>query len=152
MFARAKKNQTRGNATRSAIMRAATELFTKSGYKGTQIRAILEKAGTSMGSFYHHFENKADLYMSIADEGSLAVRRFMRSVGDFESGSSLEERVWEFFRAYIQAVSKTDSMVLLLISEKETFRQILKKWWKKKSTGIARTWSKDLPPACMPDS
>lgn len=127
MLAHTKKNQARGNATRSAIIRAATELFAKSGYKGTPVRAILEKAGISMGSFYHHFEDKADLYISIADEGSLAVRRFMRSVGDFESGASLEDRVWAFFRAYIQAASKTDSMVLLLISEKETLPANIKK-------------------------
>ncbi|WP_028314578.1 TetR/AcrR family transcriptional regulator [Desulfatibacillum aliphaticivorans] len=126
MLARAQKNQARGNSTRTAIMRAATELFAQSGYKGTPIRAILKKAGVSMGSFYHHFKDKADLYISIADEGSLAVRRFMRSVGDFETGDSLNDRAWSFFRAYIQAAAKNDSMVLLLISEKETLPENIK--------------------------
>jgi AcrR family transcriptional regulator len=101
-------------------MRAATEFFSENGYKGTSVRAIVEKAGISMGSFYHHFNDKADLYIQIADEGSLAVRRFMRSVGNFESHMSLEERVWGFFHAYIDAADKHSSMVLLLISEKET--------------------------------
>ena len=120
MLKKTKKIQARGENTRTAIMQAAIELFAEFGYKGTPIRAIIKKSGASMGSFYHHFKDKADLYVTIAEEGSLAVRRFMRSVGDFESDAPLEERAWEFFRAYIDAASKHHSMVLLLISEKET--------------------------------
>jgi len=124
---RAKKTQARGEATRAVIMRAATDLFSENGYKGTSVRAIADKAATSMGSFYHHFSDKADLYIQIADEGSLAVRRFMRDVGDFGSDMSVEERAREFFKAYIDAADKHNSMVLLLISEKETLPPRIKK-------------------------
>jgi len=127
MHLKARRTQVRGEVTRAAIMRAAIELFAENGYKGASVRAIAEKAETSMGSFYHHFSDKADLYIQIADEGSLAVRRFMRSVGDFGSGMSVEERVWEFFRAYVDAVDRHSSMVLLLISEKETLPPRIKK-------------------------
>jgi len=127
MLLRARKTQARGEMTRAVIMRTATELFSENGYKGTSVRAIADKAGTSMGSFYHHFSDKADLYIQIADEGSLAVRRFMRDVGDFGSGMSLEERTWEFFKAYIDAADKHNSMVLLLTSEKETLPPSIKK-------------------------
>jgi AcrR family transcriptional regulator len=108
-------------------MRAAIELFAENGYKGASVRAIVDKAETSMGSFYHHFSDKADLYIQIADEGSLAVRRFMRDVGDFGSDMSVEERVWEFFRAYVDAADKHSAMVVLLISEKETLPPRIKK-------------------------
>lgn len=124
---KAKKTQARGDVTRAAIMRAATELFSGNGYKGTSVRAITDKAGTSMGSFYHHFSDKADLYIQIADEGSLAVRRFMRDVGDFGSDMSVEQRAWEFFEAYIDAADKHNSIVLLLISEKESLPPRIKR-------------------------
>jgi AcrR family transcriptional regulator len=127
MHLKAKRTQVRGEVTRAAIMRAAIKLFAEKGYKGTSVRAIVDKAETSMGSFYHHFGDKADLYIQIADEGSLAVRRFMRDVGDFGSDMSVEERVWEFFRAYVDAVDKHGAMVLLLISEKETLPPRIKK-------------------------
>ena len=127
MQLKARRTQVRGEVTRAAIMRAAIELFAENGYKGTSVRAITDKAETSMGSFYHHFGDKADLYAQIADEGSLAVRRFMRDVGDFGSQMSVEERVWEFFRAYVDAVDKHGAMVLLLISEKETLPPNIKK-------------------------
>ena len=127
MHLKTRKTQVRGEVTRAAIIRAAIELFAENGYKGTSVRAIADKAETSMGSFYHHFGDKADLYIQIADEGSLAVRRFMRDVGDFGSDMSVEERVWEFFRAYVDAVDKHGAMVLLLISEKETLPPGIKK-------------------------
>lgn len=127
MINRSRKGQARGEATRIAIMKAAALLFAEGGYKGTTVRAIVERAGASMGSFYHHFKDKKDLYIQIADEGSLAVRRFMRGVGDFESDMPMEARVWKFFRAYIEAVDKHDAMVLLLVSEKETLPENIKK-------------------------
>ena len=120
MLNRPKKVQARGEATRSAIMKAAIALFAQNGFKGTSVREIVKNAETSMGSFYHHFQDKADLFIQIADEGSLAVRRFMRGAGNFDSDMPLEERTWNFFNAYIEAADKHDAMVLLLISEKET--------------------------------
>lgn len=120
MLQRARRSQARGEATRAAVMRAATGLFSERGYKGTSVRAIVEKAGASMGSFYHHFRDKADLYVRIADEGSLAVRRLMRGVGDMGSGMTVEERARRFFEAYVDAADRHHAMVLLLTSEKET--------------------------------
>jgi len=126
MINRSRKGQARGEATRAAIMRAATGLFAESGFKGTAVRTIVREAGASMGSFYHHFRDKADLYIQIADEGGLAVRRFMRRVGDFGTGQAMEDRVWEFFSAYVDAADKHDAMVLLLLAEKETLPPAIK--------------------------
>jgi len=46
-------------ATRAAILAAARELFTEHGYHGCSIDAILNRAASSKGAFYHHFSDKA---------------------------------------------------------------------------------------------
>lgn len=59
----AKKN-TRN--TRGKIITAAWDLFYEQGYEDTTIEEIIEKSGTSKGSFYHYFEGKDALLGSLS--------------------------------------------------------------------------------------
>ena len=59
----AKKN-TRN--TRGKIITAAWDLFYEQGYEDTTIEEIIEKSGTSKGSFYHYFEGKDALWGSLS--------------------------------------------------------------------------------------
>lgn len=56
-------------ARRRAIMDAALELFVENGMSATTLDQILDRSGASVGSFYHHFKDKADVgtatYMDI---------------------------------------------------------------------------------------
>src|SRR4051812_13902809 len=57
----------RGRATREQLVAVATELFAQRGFDGTSIEAVLERAGVSRGSLYHHFENKEALFEAALD-------------------------------------------------------------------------------------
>lgn len=59
----AKKN-TRN--TKGKIITAAWDLFYDQGYEDTTIEEIIEKSGTSKGSFYHYFEGKDALLGSLS--------------------------------------------------------------------------------------
>lgn len=52
--------------TRGRIINAAWELFYEQGYEDTTIEEIIEKSGTSKGSFYHYFEGKDALLGSLS--------------------------------------------------------------------------------------
>ncbi len=54
----------RGEQTRAAIFAAALELFQERGYEATTMRAIAERAGTSLGSSYHYFPSKGHLVLA----------------------------------------------------------------------------------------
>ena len=54
-----------GTATRVRIVDAAIELFAAHGYDGTSIEAVLERAGVSRGSLYHHFSGKETLFEAV---------------------------------------------------------------------------------------
>lgn len=47
--------------TRDRLMGAALELYAERGYAGTCLDAIVQRAVSSKGAFYHHFESKEHL-------------------------------------------------------------------------------------------
>jgi AcrR family transcriptional regulator len=61
------KRAERGQATREQIVAIATELFASRGFEGTSIDAVLEQAGVSRGSLYHHFASKEALFEAVLD-------------------------------------------------------------------------------------
>jgi AcrR family transcriptional regulator len=58
----------RGAATRSGLLAAAREVFTSTGYAQAGVTDIVARAGASVGSLYHHFTGKADLYLTLFEE------------------------------------------------------------------------------------
>lgn len=64
--------------TRSEILRAANELFTRQGYEQTSVRAIARQAGVDPGLIRHYFTDKTALFLAAAQIGfdpRLLVRR-----------------------------------------------------------------------------
>lgn len=57
----------KGEATRERLIRAGRELFGEQGYDATSTAAILDAAGTSRGSLYHHFATKEALFDVVVD-------------------------------------------------------------------------------------
>jgi AcrR family transcriptional regulator len=58
----------RGAATRSGLLAAARAVFTSTGYAQAGVTDIVSRAGASVGSLYHHFTGKADLYLTLFEE------------------------------------------------------------------------------------
>ncbi len=52
--------------TKGKIINAAWDLFYEQGYDYTTVEEIIEKSGTSKGSFYHYFEGKDALLGSLS--------------------------------------------------------------------------------------
>jgi AcrR family transcriptional regulator len=57
----------KGKATRDRLIEAGRALFGEYGYDGTSIGAILEAAGVTRGSLYHHFATKEALFDAVLD-------------------------------------------------------------------------------------
>jgi AcrR family transcriptional regulator len=58
----------RGAATRALLLAAAREVFMLEGYAQAGVTDIVALAGASVGSMYHHFSGKADLYLALFEE------------------------------------------------------------------------------------
>jgi AcrR family transcriptional regulator len=65
---RPNKNVARGEATRAHLIEIATRLFASRGYEDTSIEAVLDEAGVSRGSLYHHFASKEALFEAVLED------------------------------------------------------------------------------------
>ena len=52
-------------AAATALMAAATELFTRQGYEATSVVEIVKLAGSSVGTLYYHYGGKAEIFMAM---------------------------------------------------------------------------------------
>ena len=51
--------------TQAALLAAAREIFTAHGFTESSIADIVERAGSSVGSLYHHFGGKSELFIAL---------------------------------------------------------------------------------------
>src|ERR1035438_10766302 len=71
----------RGAATRAALMAAARDVFTSVGYAQAGVTDVVASAGASVGSLYHHFTGKADLYFTLFEDFHQSQAQRARSAG-----------------------------------------------------------------------
>jgi AcrR family transcriptional regulator len=58
----------RAATTRGALLSAAREVFCASGFAEASIAEVVAGAGASVGSLYHHFGGKAELYLALFED------------------------------------------------------------------------------------
>jgi AcrR family transcriptional regulator len=58
----------RAATTREGLLDAAREVFSGSGFAEASIADVVSRAGASVGSLYHHFGGKAELYLALFEE------------------------------------------------------------------------------------
>lgn len=58
----------RSQATVNALLDAARELFASDGYAAISLDAVCVRAGVTKGAFYHHFNNKKDLFRAVYEK------------------------------------------------------------------------------------
>jgi AcrR family transcriptional regulator len=63
-----KRKRMTGDERRQEIIRAAMDVFSRSGFSGSTTRKIAERAGISEAMIYSHFKDKEELYSAIIDQ------------------------------------------------------------------------------------
>lgn len=61
------REQVRGEVRRQRILEAATEVFSRRGYRDAAMDEIAGESQTSKGGLYFHFPNKQALFLSLLD-------------------------------------------------------------------------------------
>src|SRR5215472_13842450 len=54
----------RTKQTQRALLDAARDVFTEQGFSNASIADVVERAGSSVGSLYHHFGGKSELFLA----------------------------------------------------------------------------------------
>lgn len=64
----ARKTREEAERTRSRILDAAFEVFTRKGFVRTTLNDIAQSAGVTRGAIYWHFKDKVELFNALSDE------------------------------------------------------------------------------------
>lgn len=60
-------NELYENENKTKIFKTAEELFYEKGYTHTSVDEIIERSGTSKGTFYYHYKSKAELALGVLE-------------------------------------------------------------------------------------
>jgi AcrR family transcriptional regulator len=91
------KRQEQALETKNRIYTAAIELMDREGFENITIAEISEKAGVSVGAFYHYFESKNDILAEIFHQ---ADEYFSTQVASGLKKRSIPDQIIEYFDHY----------------------------------------------------
>ena len=95
---------------RDQILDIAAELFLRDGYGTTSIEAVAKRAGISKRTFYHRFEDKADLFRAVVHR--LVSRLRPPTVAPLFEGNTLEEVLLRLAKIIIHATLSPEALAL----------------------------------------
>jgi AcrR family transcriptional regulator len=88
--------------TRRALLEAAREVFAERGYTDASVANVVERAGSSVGSIYHHFGGKSELFLALWEEQQASYEeRAAEAVA--KARASGEDKPLELFAAGARA-------------------------------------------------
>jgi TetR/AcrR family transcriptional regulator, fatty acid metabolism regulator protein len=91
------KRQEQALETKNRIYTAAIELMDREGFENITIAEISEKAGVSVGAFYHYFESKNDILAEIFHQ---ADEYFSTQVASGLTKGSIPDQIIGYFDHY----------------------------------------------------
>ena len=57
----------KSNHIKNKIIEIARRLFVNQGYQKTTIRQIIEETGINIGTLYHYFRDKEDIFLRVSE-------------------------------------------------------------------------------------
>jgi AcrR family transcriptional regulator len=92
------------DATQRRILDAATEVFATRGFTAATMADVVAASGASIGSIYHHFGGKSELFLAIFEQMADAIDRRIDTAMQ-QAGSPDRRQVFELHvRAYLEAM------------------------------------------------
>ena len=73
------KKAEQSEATRTALLEVARELFTERGYADTATEDIAQRAGVTRGALYYQFRDKSDLFRAVLEDLNLHIAQKVAS-------------------------------------------------------------------------
>ncbi|MBX6331553.1 MAG: CerR family C-terminal domain-containing protein [Gemmatimonadaceae bacterium] len=94
--------------TKRRLLETARRLFGERGYAQVTIRDIVREARVNLAAVSYHFRDKLGLYMDVVKAALEVARAFNEETMRAPPGSSAEERLRCYIRAYLPLVVRAD--------------------------------------------
>jgi AcrR family transcriptional regulator len=103
--------------TQRRILDAATDVFGTRGFTAATMADVVAASGASIGSIYHHFGGKSELFLAIFEQMANAVdRRIEAAIEEAATGAD-PRRIFELHvRAYLEAMWEHRRLARVLTS------------------------------------
>ena len=110
------------DATQQRILDAATDVFAAHGFTAATMADIVEQSGASIGSIYHHFGGKKELFLAIFDRLAAEIEhRIDAATGEADEAD--RQRTFEVtVRAYLEAMWANRHAAMVLVFRRHTGR------------------------------
>ncbi|WNG91813.1 TetR/AcrR family transcriptional regulator [Mycobacterium sp. ITM-2016-00318] len=106
----------RTDATQQRILDAATEVFRTRGFSAATMADIVERSGASIGSIYHHFGGKRELFLAIYDRLSTDVELRLAEAASTADDLDSQEAFAVHVRAYLTAIWENRQAAMMMAS------------------------------------
>ncbi len=105
-------------ATRQRLLRAALELFTAEGYRGTTTPILAQRAGVAEGTIYRHFKGKLELYNEVYRATQVWAEELVEEISAGE-GRSPRGRLERVGSRLVQSAYRDPAAVQMLLARPE---------------------------------
>jgi TetR/AcrR family fatty acid metabolism transcriptional regulator len=99
---------------RNAILGAATQLFSRNGFKETSMSELSKITGAARGTIFHHFKNKEELFLNILKDAQITILSKFKEHNDttkYDNGLEMVEGTIIF---YLHLTGEIEDQFLLL--------------------------------------
>ncbi len=104
-----------GEATRQKLLRAALDLYTTIGFRGTTTPAIASRAGVAEGTIYRHFTSKEHLLNEVYRGAQKWATGVIKEIEEQAQGSRASERLQRVARRFFEAAERDPAMLRMLL-------------------------------------
>jgi len=103
-----------GDATRQRLLRAAVELFTSVGFRGTTTPAIAAKAGVAEGTIYRHFGGKEHLLNEAYRSAQRWACTVLKELEESDCALKARERLARVAARLLEAAERDPAVLRML--------------------------------------
>ena len=104
------------DATQQRILDAATDVFASRGFTAATMADIVERSGASVGSIYHHFGGKKELFLAIFERLAADIDRHIDAATDHAGELNGPLAFETNARAYLEAMWANRRAAMVLAS------------------------------------
>ncbi len=103
-----------GAQMRERLLEVALELFSRHGYSGTTVSAIVTAAGVTQPMLYYYFKNKQALFEALVEQALIGYDQLLQH--DLPGGLSPKQQLLELCRQGLLASGQNPVLTRLLFS------------------------------------
>ncbi|WP_428241042.1 TetR/AcrR family transcriptional regulator [Gynuella sp.] len=117
----------KSESRRLAIVDAAKQVFSETGFESASMNEIARRVGFSKATVYNYFSSKEEIFLSVME--TFARRQLAEAFNTLEAESDLLPSLKSFSESYLQSITEPEMLALEKIVAHEAHRSKIGKFF-----------------------